>query len=123
MRTNDARFSSPVDKQCIYAAREQRRGTPAPRAWPGVSGHEQQCKTNDEILEAAGVAAFLIAKAVDALFGSLPKGTDPETMIKALSLHLMAYAEGQSSVRFLSDALLARQALRELGVNVGKTGN
>ena len=78
---------------------------------------------NDKILEAAGVAAFLIAKAVDALFGSLPNGTDPETIIKALSLHLMAYAEGQSSVRFLSDALLARQALREMGVNVGKTGN
>ena len=122
MRTNDARFSSPVDKQCIYAAREQRRGTPAPArlAWgsPAMSNN-----ANDEVLEAAGVAAFLIAKAVDALFGSLPNGTDPETIIKALSLHLMAYAEGQSSVRFLSDALLARQALRELGVNVGKTGN
>jgi hypothetical protein len=78
---------------------------------------------NDEILEAAGVAAFLITKAVDALFGSLPNGTGSETIINALSLHLMACAEGQSSVRFLSDALLARQALRELGVNVGKTGN
>jgi hypothetical protein len=48
--TNDARFSSPVDKRCMYAAREQRRGTPAPRAFSqllifeglGVPGHELQ---------------------------------------------------------------------------------
>ena len=113
--------SHPLWTSSAYMQRENRGVGLRPRAL-GLGSPAMSNNANDEILEAAGVAAFLIAKAVDALFGSLPNGTDPETIIKALSLHLMAYAEGQSSVRFLSDALLARQALRQLGVNVGKAG-
>ena len=64
---------------------------------------------NDKILEAAGVAAFLIAKAVDALFGSLPNGTDPETIINALSLHLMALRR-RSVVGAVSERCPAREA-------------
>ena len=114
--------SHPLWTSSAYMQHENRGAGLRSRAL-GLGSPAMSNNANDEVLEAAGVAAFLIAKAVDALFGSLPKGTDPETIIKALSLHLMAYAEGQSSVRFLSDALLARQALREMGVNVAKTRN
>ena len=80
-------------------------------------------RRTDEIDEAARMAAFLMAKAVEALFTTLPAETDPETIIEASSTALVGQAERQPTVRFLSDALIAREALREMGLKLGEMRN